>query len=41
MYAAFYHGARMTDWYQDRSKLVQSKEYKELQKKVCVEIKPN
>lgn len=41
MFAAFYHGARMTEWYQDRSKLVQSKEYKDLQKKVCVEIKSN
>jgi len=39
MYAAFQYGVRMTPWYQDRSKLVQSNEYRELQTKCGVEIK--
>lgn len=41
MYAAFQYGVRMTDWYQDRSKLVQSDAYRALQTKCGVEIRSN
>lgn len=27
MYALFWNGARVTDWYNDRSRLIQSDEY--------------
>lgn len=39
MYAIYYHGVRVSDYYQDRSKLVQSKEWKQWQNKATVEIK--
>lgn len=41
MYALFWHGVRVSDWYQDRSKLVQSDIYREYLTKVGTEIRQN
>lgn len=39
MWAIFYHGVRVSDYYQDHSKAVQSSTWKEYQNKVTAEIK--